>query len=426
MTSPTASQIPSRIESLFGPGIVWTSPTDVSSTAWELPAYHLIWSDQVASEGEIRRLWEERKGRQAYSVVVLAPAPNSGNVQVAGPQDSRPVRELSLERVLDLLQTASSLATRQAASFLAREFGRLEDSVVPGLKIKDLLTPHFARERLRWPTNASRLSGTLGRTPLTGSVSWRPLFQGMGYQDQTLRRGYLLRHNDVPVAVVHPYNETSQLGGLTEHETLPEGLVLADCAQYGAQWGILEASGRYRLFQRRPPVGPATGQYLEIDTAELGRDDRFYLGLLAPDSLKDGGWLDEWVTEAKDFGEELRKGLEDRLVRIALPKIAQGLGEYLESQGMDLDDREQLREIEEAALTLVFRYMFLLHTEARGYLPVGSSAYRPQSAVQLAEGHSPEPVISRRQVNAAVGPSGHPSAHGPLGRPLIGRPGLQR
>ena len=51
----------------------------------------------------------------------------------------------------------------------------------------------------------------------------------------------------------------------------------------------------------------------------------------------------------------------------------------------DLDDREQLREIEEAALTLVFRYMFLLHTEARGYLPVGSSAYRPQSAVQLAE-----------------------------------------
>ena len=386
MTSLTASQIPLRIESVFGQGIVWTSPTDVSFTAWELPAFHLIWSDQVASESEIRKLWEDRKGRQAYSVVVLAPAPNPGNVQVAGPQDARPVRELHAERVLDLLHTASSMATRQAASFLAREFGRLEDSVVPGLKVKDLLTPHFARERLRWPNNASRLSAALGRTPLTGSVAWRPLLQGMGYQIQQLpHRGYLLRHDDVPVAVVHPHNDTSQLGGLTEHETLPEGLVLADCAQYGAQWGILEASGRYRLFQRLPPSGPATGQYVEIDTGELGRDDRFYLGLLAPESLKDGGWLGEWVTEAKDFGEELRKGLEDRLVRIALPKIAQGLGEHLESQGVDLDDREQLREIEEAALTLVFRYMFLLHTEARGYLPVGSSAYRPQSAVQLAE-----------------------------------------
>ena len=385
MTTSTASQIRSRIESTFASGVSWTSPSGVSATAWELPAYHLVWSDQVASETEIRRLWEERKGRQAYSVVVLGLAANAGNVQVAGPQDARPVRELPAERVLGLLQTASSMAIRQAASFLAREFSRLVDSVVPGLKVKDLLTPYFARERLRWPANSSRLSGALGKTPLTGSVSWRPLFQGMGYQLEELSRGYLLRRDGAPVAVLHPHSDTSQLGGLTEHETLPEGLVLVDCAQYGAEWGILEASGRYRLFQRRPPVGPATGQYLEIDTAELSRDDRLYLGLLAPDSLKNGGWLSEWVSEAKDFGEELRKGLEDRLVRIALPKIAQGLGEFLESQGADLDDREQLREIEEAALTLVFRYMFLLHTEARGYLPIGSSAYRPQSAVQLAE-----------------------------------------
>ena len=48
-------------------------------------------------------------------------------------------------------------------------------------------------------------------------------------------------------------------------------------------------------------------------------------------------------------------------------------------------DREQLRQVEEAALTLVFRFMFLLHTEARGYLPIGSVAYRPRSARQLAE-----------------------------------------
>ena len=385
MTTPTTIEIPSRIEAAFATGVPWISPSDVSATAWELPTYHLIWSDQVASESELRRLWEERKGRQAYSVVVLAPAQNAGNVQVSGPQDARPVRELPAERVLDLLQTASSMAPRQAASFLAREFGRLEDSVVPGLKVKDLLTPYFARERLRWPANSSRLSGALGRTPATGSVSWRPLLQGMGYQVDELRRGYLLRHEGTPVAVVHPYNDPSLFSGLNDKGTLPEGLVLADCSQYGAEWGILEASGRYRLFQRRPPVGPATGQYLEIDTAELGRDDRIYLGLLAPDSLKDGGWLGEWVSEAKDFGEELRRGLEDRLVRIALPKIAQGIGEFLESQGADLEDREQLREIEEAALTLVFRYMFLLHTEARGYLPIGSSAYRSQSAVQLAE-----------------------------------------
>ena len=386
MTSPAANQNISRVEAMFAKGVPWTSPSNVSATAWELPAYHLIWSEEVASESEIRKLWEDRKGRQAFSVVLLALSQNPGNVRVAGPQDARPVRELPTGRVLELLQAASSMAARQAASFLAREFSRLEDAVVPGLKVKDLLTPHFARERLRWPVNATRLSAALGKTPLTGSIAWRSLFQGMGYQvDQLPIRGYLLRHEGAPVAVVHPYRDPSQFSHLTEDEALPEGLLLADCGQHGTQWGILEASGRYRVFQRKPPVGPATGQYLEIDTAELARDDRFYLGLLAPEALAEGGWLTGWVAEAKDFGEGLRKGLEDRLSRIALPKIAQGLGEFLESQGADLGDQEQLRQTEEAALTLVFRFMFLLHTEARGYLPLGSSSYRPHSAVQLSE-----------------------------------------
>ncbi len=68
---------------------------------------------------------------------------------------------------------------------------------------------------------------------------------------------------------------------LTDNGELPEGMVLADCEQHGAHWGILAAEGHYRLFQRRPPVGPATGQHVEIDTGELERQDRLYLGLLA-------------------------------------------------------------------------------------------------------------------------------------------------
>ena len=285
-----------------------------------------------------------------------------------------------------MLETSRNLATREAASFLAREFSRLGDAVVPGLRVKDLLTPHFLRERLRWPVNEERLSAAAEGMGPTGTVAWRSVFQGLGYQvEQLPKRGYLLRHGNAPVAVVHPLRDHSQFSRLTDNGELPEGMVLADCGQYGAPWGILAANGRYRLFQRRPPVGPATGQHLEIDLNELERKDRLYLGLLAPKSLKENGWLTDWVGEAKDFGEELRKGLEERLIKHALPNIARGLGEWLESQAADLGDREQLRRIEEAALTLVFRFMFLLHTEARGYLPIGSTAYRPHSARQLAE-----------------------------------------
>ena len=386
---PTSTTNPTslRLESTFGTGRNWSSQAGSTATAWELSAYHLLWAGDATSEGEIRRLWEARKGRQAYPVVLLAPSSDEAKVQVAGPQDARPVRELPAGRVVDLLEASRGMAVREAASFLAREFSRLEEAVVPGLRVKDLLTPHFLRERMRWPVNQGRLSEAVEGRGRTGSMAWRSLFQEMGYQVEQLPpgHGYLLRYDNAPVAVVHPHRDPAQFSRLTDKGELPEGMVLADCGQYGAQWGVLAASGRYRLFQRRPPVGPATGQHLEIDTAELERKDRFYLGLLAPESLKEEGWLTEWVAEAKDFGDELRKGLEERLIKDALPNIARGLGEYLESQGADLNDGEQLRQIEEAALTLVFRFMFLLHTEARGYLPIGSAAYRPHSARQLAE-----------------------------------------
>ena len=177
------------------------------------------------------------------------------------------------------------------------------------MRLPCLLTPHFLRERLRWPINERRLAGAVEGMGPTGGMAWRSLFQGMGYQvEQLPQRGYLLQHDNAPVAVVHPHRDASQFSRLTDKGELPEGMVLADCVHHGAHWGILAAGGRYRLFQRRPPVGPATGQHVELDLNELERKDRLYLGLLAPESLREDGWLTEWVGEAKDFGEELRKG----------------------------------------------------------------------------------------------------------------------
>ena len=377
--------VPAPLEAAFGPGRAWTSRSDASATAWETPTFHLLWSAEETTETALRRLWEDRKGRQPYAVVALAPSEDPDKLQVAGPQDARPVRQLPTHRVFDLLELSRSKSPREAAAFLTREFSRLEEAVVPGVRVKDLLTPHFLRDRLPGPANARHLPELVKSVARPQSLSWRSLLQALGYQVQPLQpRGYLIRVDNTPVAVVHPLADPSLFSRLTDNGELPEGMVLADCEKYGAHWGILAAGARYRLFQRKPPVGPATGQYLEIDVAELESQDRWYLGLLAPDSLRDSGWLPGWIQEAKDFGEQLRQGLQERLIKDALPNIARGLGEYLESEGADLSDRQQLQQIEEAALTLVFRFMFLLHTEARGYLPIGSAAYRPHSASKLA------------------------------------------
>ena len=60
------------------------------------------------------------------------------------------VRERPAGPVLALRDKSRDALAREATPFLDREFRRLEEFVVPGLRVKDLLTPHFVCERLRW------------------------------------------------------------------------------------------------------------------------------------------------------------------------------------------------------------------------------------------------------------------------------------
>ena len=370
------------LEATFGPGRTWTTD-GLSAIVWITKPYHILWSDSK-NKIDLQKLWSARSRRITDSVVLLAASEAPSKVLVIGPQNAKLIRDLTAERILNLLAHGQNLSARKAAAYLAGEFARLEESVVPGLHVKDLLTPYFVRERLR--RYERDLSAPAEGARRADVADWRSLFEGLGYDiEQRHERGYLLRHDGSPVAVVHLKPEPSSFGRLTDDGQLPEGMVLADCKQDGAHWGILASQGRYRLFQQKPQTGPATTQYIEIDADELGQEGWLYTGLFAPESLRDGGNLARWAREAKDFGEELRKGLEERLIKTVLPSIARGLGEHLKVKGANLDDRQQLRSIQEAALTLVFRFMFLLHVEARGYLPTSSTSYRPHSARQIAE-----------------------------------------
>ena len=384
-----ADQKRDAIRSRLGESREWSASEGVSMPAWEMDSYHLVWDGGSNTDAALRRLWTAKKGNRPYPVVALTQADDADKVRVVGPQQPNPVREILFDAVLDLLVECRSYTQRSAASTLAREFARLEESVVPGVRVKDLLTPYFVRERLEWPVNKDKLEDSivsLAGARINSGTSWRALFNQLGYQIQELSlRGYLLRFDGAPIAVIHPLQNAEMFNRFDDKGQLPEGVLLADCEKYGASWGLLIAQGRIRLFRYNPAVGSAANRHIEFDLDDIRAGDRFYLGLLAPDSLRNGGHFGEWMTEAQDFGEELRRGLEERLIKDTLPNIARGLGARLESQGADLSDREQLRAIEEAALTLVFRFMFLLHTEARGYLPVSSPAYRPHSARSLAD-----------------------------------------
>ena len=389
MLSTIQSSLIPRLTASLGNSTNWQSKTGDPCHLWLAPSFEVIAPKNGARDSRLRQILDDRKHLRAATVILLADSDTADRVRVLGPQAPFVPHDLDSTAVLNIIESARNMSARQAASFLEREFRRLEESVMPGIRVKELLTPHYLRTRMRQrPRDMQRLQSVtenLGR--IGPSHSWRTLFNQLGYKAEQLpKRGYLLRHDETPVAVIHPMQDAEEFSRMNENGELPDGLVLKDCLTSGANWGILASGLRFRIFQAEPAFGSATARWIEIDAREIGQNDKPYLGLLSPDSLKFGGWLTEWAADARDFGEELRKGLEERLRSIALTKLAQGIGRFLElNKGVDLKDRENRREIEEAVLTFVFRFMFLLHVEARGYLPVHSPAYNPHSATKIGQ-----------------------------------------
>ncbi len=134
---------------------------------------------------------------------------------------------------------------------------------------------------------------TCDRTPFVSSSLWHLIQPGMPPR----------------------FQGPSQFSRLTDNGEPPEGMVLADYGQYEEQWGVLTACGRYRPFQRRPAVALATGQHLEIDTAELERKDRLCIRLPArsilaflPKSLPGNSPPDRRRPSTRVFGRRHQAG----------------------------------------------------------------------------------------------------------------------
>ena len=307
MLSTIQSNLIPRLTASLGNSTNWQSKTGDACHLWLAPSFEVIAPKNGARDSRLRQILEDRKHLRAATVILLADT--GERVRVLGPQAPFVPHDLDSTAVLNIIEPARNMSARQAASFLEREFRRLAESVLPGIRVKELLTPHYLRTRMRQrPRDMQRLQSVtenLGR--IGSSHSWRTLFNQLGYKTEQLpKRGYLLRHNEAPVAVIHPMHDAEEFSRMNENGELPDGLVLKDCLTAGANWGILASGLRFRLFQAKPAFGSATARWVEIDALEIGQNDKQYLGLLSPDSLKSGGWLTEWATDARDFGEELR------------------------------------------------------------------------------------------------------------------------
>ncbi len=362
------------------------SPSSVTVAGVEVAAATL------PGERSMRAEWRRRAGHAATPFLLLADdTGRPGRIRVLGPATHQsPVRSVDSGHLNETLKQLAGMSPLQAVRRLAADLNRAAGD---GLALNGLLTRHtlesrFKRDRDKW-REARRTVADLAHSGGT----WRQTLTALGYDLEPLpRRGYLARYEGKPVAVVHPKKTAEALARLDRDGRPPEGLLASDCKARGARWGILAFGGRYRLFDVDSSHG--TRQWLELDAGLLSDDRRPFLALLAPAWLA-GGKFAALQEEAQKFGVQLRARLDRTIRQEALPALATGMERWAKEHGLDLNDDAQREELEHAAMTLVFRAVFILFAEGAGHLPTNNESYKKASLSALvAEAHDTTAKLS--------------------------------
>ena len=342
-------------------------------------------------ERSMRARWRERVGNSDISYLLIADdSDEDGSVLALGPsRATEPIRSLDCSGLAAVIEEAAPMDGLHAVRHVAGEIVRLAGR---GMVVHGLLTRHTLESRLLGDPGYQVFAGeTLEGLLVEGD--WRTVLDGLGYEIARLEpRGYLAHYEGRPAVVVHPKADPRDFVRLDEAGRPAEGVLAADCRARGARYGLLVCRNRYRLFDCDPSA--STAEWLDLDAGLLGEARSPYLALLAPSYLADGR-LAELQADAKAFGARLRRRLDHTIRQEALPALAAGLERWARWHGVDLDEESERLELQRAALTLLFRLLFVLYAEGSRFLPSDNPTYRRRSLSTLvAEAHQTRPRLS--------------------------------
>lgn len=365
-----------------------------------------IASTSTRSEASMRKVYKSHTGNQALTLVLVADDESTGgHLRVIGP-DGGSSTEITVSP--DLLLKVIHDATRESTSLKAVQSLVLGlDSIsiegTAGLRVRGLGTEYLYSKRLRrsmarWNELSEQAELAAGQTG-----DWLGLLNSFGYEliDRKPKQGRLVRYKGRSIAVVHSYQHSSGFSKLDDQGSLPEGKLLDDCVIEGAEFGILAAGSEIRLIVAEPSRGGAVGRYLQLNAAFLSEEDYPLLGLISPKYLAEGGFA-AVLDDARRYGAELKDQIDRDIRQEMLPVLGRALGEWAASEGRDLDDEAVRIDLQDAALTFIFRLLFLLYAESSGFLPMTNAAYRENSLTRTVELASEERARGRSDDSTAL------------------------
>ncbi len=162
---------------------------------------------------------------------------------------------------------------------------------------------------------------------------------------------------------------------------------------------------------RPTPLAPSSGRGAGGEGALLplppgeGRGEGFILPRPLGEGLGEGPcWLDSIAQGSREYAKRLGERLKDRIFVTIFPHLAQG---FLEDRRRRMNLRRQpkddeLIDIYEATLTLLYRLLFLLYAESRDLLPIREGPYREASLKKIKEEIADKAGIAESEVAARI------------------------
>ncbi len=335
----------------------------------------------------LRAAWKTRlKGR---ATPLLAVALYEERAALCGPAGDQPqvLSDLSIERVERICRAALDEPDRHAAlRFLRGVIPELEGPL-PGLRNEGLFATHELHhgvpKRKDWSDAIVRSGPALPKRN-------QAVLEALGFTIEPLAGpAAILRSagTKTAVAVLLERTEPPDVTSTRFSGQSPVTYALSKADEENLPWVVVCAGPMLRLYPARTGVG--TGQrgrtetFTEIRIDLLDKDSAGYLWLLfSADALKDGGTVQEILSDSARYAADLGQRLRDRIYAEVIPPLAERM---MLARGVKIPTATDLSETYQMALILLFRLLFVAYAEDKELLPYRSNeAYRNRSLKQKA------------------------------------------
>jgi hypothetical protein len=341
---------------------------------------------------KVETLWKERKGStQSPLLLVVAYAAGDAERCVAcGPAGSAPavIEDLEPGQVRRIARAALEEPDRHSAiKFLQSTLPEAPQDL-PGLRNAGMFATHDLREgvplRDDWQQACDDSKGLL-------DMRGKELVEGLGFNIQELPPSTSVltaagKKRAIAVFLDESENPEAASERFDGSTPISKGLAIAD--SQNLPYVVLTRGPQIRIYATDPDLGVGrkgrAETMVEANLALLPDHGAGYLSLIfGVGALASGGTFEEILDRSRDFSASLGERLRSRVYEEAVPALGQAIAARASKQPSD----DELRQLYEQALFILFRLLFIAYAEDKDLLPYRSSGPYQRHALKTTARH---------------------------------------